>query len=251
MQNRIQVKKAEANFWDAVADERVYAAFSEKEYNLIFNRYLQSKNNGKALDIGCASGVSTVILARRGFQAMGVDISAKLISQATRLWKDEKNPPKFLIGDAENLDVPTGSIDLCFLGGVIHHFPDKQKILRELSRVIKKGGILLMLEPNYLDVIERISWFFAEKLKILSPNEYPVSPIEIKNKLQAEFTDFEMYPIRTDDIPFFSFIPILGERFFRGGKGKLIKMMPLTLLNLFRPYLLQRGNFFVLYCVKM
>lgn len=251
MSIRGQGKFAESNFWDKVANERVYAAFSEKEYDRIFDRHLQGKGAGRALDIGCASGVSAVILARRGFQVKGIDISPKLIEQATRLWKGEKNQPEFSVGDAENLAVAAESIDLCFLGGVIHHFPDPGKVLKELSRVLKKGGLLLMIEPNYLDIVERVSWFFAGKLKLLSPNEYPVSPIQIRNELHAEFTDFEIYPIHTDDIPFFSFIPVIGRKIFRGGKGKAIKKIPLTLLNFFRPNVLCRGNFFVLSCVKI
>ncbi len=250
MSAKAQGKSAEANFWDKVADERIYAAFSEKEYNRIFDRHLGPGSNARALDIGCASGVSAVILARRGMKVKGIDISSQLIEQARRLWKDEENPVIFSVGDAENLDCAGSSIDLCFLGGVIHHFPDTQRLFQELSRILRKGGRLLMIEPNYFDIVERISWFFAGKLNLLSPNEFPVSPLEIKAGLEQEFESFEIYPIRTDDIPFFTFIPLIGRPFFRGGRGKVVKKIFLALLNIFRPDRLSRGNFFVLSCVR-
>ncbi len=246
-----QKKTSEVNFWDKVANERIYAAFSEKQYNEIFDNTLKGVkgvSGGVAIDIGCASGVSAVILSRRDFKVKGMDISPKLVEQANRLWRAEKNPPEFFVGDAERIFLETGTCDVCFLGGVIHHFPNYQRVIDEIFRILRKGGILVMVEPNLLDVIERISWFFAGRLNLLSPNEYPVSPFEVIDRLKDKFNDFKVYPIRTDDIPFFSFIPFIG-RFFKGGKGKAVKKIPLSVLNLFRP-LLYRGNFFVLSCVK-
>ncbi|MFC1709843.1 class I SAM-dependent methyltransferase [Candidatus Omnitrophota bacterium] len=246
--NYMQKKNDEIKFWDKVAQERIYAAFSEREYNEIFDANLNGIKNKDVLDIGCASGLSSIILSRRCFRVKGMDISPKLIEQANRLWKNEANQPEFFVGDAEKIPKDSELYDVCFLGGVIHHFPDYQRVINEILRVLKKGGILLMIEPNRLDIIERISWFFAGCLKLLSPNEYPVSPIKMIRKLEDNFTDFKVYPFRKDDIPFFSFIPLIGK-FFKGGKGKSIKKIPLTLLNLFRPEL-HRGNFFVLSCIK-
>lgn len=242
-----QKKTEEKNFWDKVAGERVYAAFSEKDYNLIIDENIRGKTRGAALDVGCASGVSAVILARKGFDVKGLDVSPNLIEQAKRLWKEEKHL-EFIVGDAENLPFPDNSMDVCFFGGVIHHFPDYQKVLEETWRILKDGGVLLMVEPNALDIVERFSWFYAGKCNLLSPNEYPVSPYELKSRLDDKFEDFKIYPIRMDDIPFFSFLPFIGK-YFRGGKGKAIKMIPLSILNMFRPKM-HRGNFFVLSCVK-
>lgn len=243
-----QEKRGEVNFWDKIAGERIYAAFSEKEYNRIFDDNLGEGRRGVALDIGCASGVSAVILARRGFAVKGIDVSPNLIAQANKIWSGEKNKPEFSVADAESLPIEEGSCDVCFLGGVIHHFPDSRKVIDEIHRVLKPGGKLLMIEPNALDVVERISWFFAGRLNLLSPNEYPVSPVEMSRALEGRFGNFRTYPIRTDDIPFFSFLPFVG-RFFKGGKGRPAKKVPLFFLNLFRPAL-HSGNFFVLSCEK-
>ena len=245
----MQKKNDEIKFWDKIANERIYAAFNKKEYSDMFQNNLNGLEKGAVvLDIGCASGISSMILSKLGYQVKGMDISPKLIEQANRLWKNEANQPEFFVGDAEKIPMDSESCDVCFLGGVIHHFPDYQRVINEILRVLKKGGILLVIEPNRLDMIERISWFFAGCLKLLSPNEYPVSPIEMTRNLEDNFTNFKVYPFRTDDIPFFSFMPLIGK-FFKGGKGKPIKKIPLTLLNLFRPEL-HRGNFFVLSCIK-
>lgn len=245
-----QKKAQEANFWNKIAEERVYAAFSENEYKEMFDKNINSGfAYGKVLDIGCASGVSSVILSRRNFYVKGVDVSGKLIEQANRIWKDEQNKPIFEVGDAENLNAEDNSLDICFLGGVAHHFPDFTQVFSEIHRVLKKDGILLMVEPNKLDMIERITWFFAGKLGLLSPNEYPLNPLEIKKHLEKKFYSFRMYPIRTDDVPCLAFLPFYGK-YFKGPRGKLAKRLILSVINIFRRYKLSRGNFFVISCRK-
>lgn len=246
-----QDKFSEENFWDKVADERTYAAFNERVYNEIFDKTLVGlPADSKILDMGCASGVSSVILTRRKFIVKGIDISPKLIEQANRIWEDEPRRPVFEVGDVENLNIENDSLDVCFLGGVVHHFPEPSKLFSEITRVLKKDGILVMVEPNRLDIIERISWFFAGVLNLLSPNEYPVDPLMLKEHLRGRYHLFAIYPIHTDDIPFFSFLPFYGKKYFKGGRGKPLKKTILAVINIFRVNKLKRGNFFVLSCKK-
>lgn len=246
-----QDKLSEENFWDRVAGERIYAAFNERVYNEIFDKNIGNLPAGsKVLDIGCASGVSSVILSRRNFIVKGIDISPKLIEQANRIWKDEPKRPIFEVGDAESLNIEGNSMDVCFLGGVVHHFPDFSRLFDEISRVLKKDGILIMAEPNRLDIIETISWFFAGVLNLLSPNEYPVDPLMVKEHLKGRCYSFCIYPIHMDDIPFLSFLPFYGKKYFKGGRGKPVKKAILSMINLFRVNRLKTGNFFILSCKK-
>ena len=154
----MQDKTFEQNFWDDCAKRGLYAAFDKEEYDDIFNRCITDFSDKVTIDIGCASGVSAALLASKGANVLGIDISPELIKQANELWKDFKGNLKFAVDDAEELKMPNNSADICFFGGVIHHFPDKNKTIEECGRVLKKGGYILAIEPNYDDYFQRLNW---------------------------------------------------------------------------------------------
>jgi len=244
-----QDKHSEKSFWDKVAYERIYAAFDESEYLEVFDKSLGQDLTGKTIvDVGCASGVSAALLASRGAKVLGVDISPELISQATKLWPEYSNRLEFTVGDAECLNIDNETADACFFGGVLHHFPEKENVYKELLRVLKHGGIFVALEPNQLDFIERLEWAVADLRGKLSPNEYPIDPNEMRRELKdSGFLEVEFWTTR-HDIPVLAQIPIL-RNFFNRQKGFHIKEPILRFFNLFRSHD-HRGTFFVIRAVK-
>lgn len=245
MTQSTQNKYSEVTFWDLVAKQRVYAAFDKEEYEAIFDRTLGHDLTGKTvLDIGSASGVSAAILAAKGAQVIGLDISPELITQAKHLWKDYADRLEFKVGDAENLDCSDGTVDACFFGGVLHHFPDCSRVYAEAQRVLKPGGKFIAIEPNRLDVLERIEWAIADLRGKLSPNEYPIDPRAMGQDLRLHGFQNIRYWTTRHDIPFLSQLPILRQ-FFSRQKGFEIKQPILRVINAMRPPE-NRGTFFIL-----
>lgn len=245
----MQDKLSEKAFWDRVAKMRVYAAFDESEYRAVFRRDLGAISfSTVAVDVGCASGVSAALLAASGAQVLGVDISPELVQQATSLWASQFPNLKFEVADAEILPCMGGSVDLIFYGGVLHHFPAVEGVLREAARCLRPGGILIALEPNSRDLLERIEWKIAGWRGKLSPNEFPMDPSETAELLVSlGFKTPEIELIRCD-IPFLNQIPIL-KRFFSRQRGWWLKAPLLRIINQTRSPL-SRGNFFVIRAVK-
>jgi ubiquinone/menaquinone biosynthesis C-methylase UbiE len=95
-------------------------------------------------DLGCGSGVFTDILAQRGYEAQGIDISRKLIELAHQKY------PKltFLEGDVEALPYADNSLDGVLLSGIVHHFPDPSRCAAETFRVVRPGGRFMAFDPN-------------------------------------------------------------------------------------------------------
>ncbi len=60
-------------------------------------------------------------------------------------------------GDLENLPFADNTFDICYCGWVLHHFPDVNKAVSELVRVIKPGGKIAMAEPNESCIAVRFS----------------------------------------------------------------------------------------------
>jgi len=243
-----QKKDAEAAFWDKVAQERIYAAFDKEEYESYIDSLGKDLTGKTIVDIGSASGVSAALFAARGAIVYGIDISPELIAQAKTLWPEYEDRLHFQVGDAENLDFEDNSVDACFFGGVLHHFPERERVYAEAARILKPGGRFIAVEPNRLNGLELIEWGIADLRGKLSPNEYPIDPQVMKSEMMAHgFSPVNFVPVRFD-IPFLAQLPLLRYGFSRQ-KGFWFKRPMLKFIDAFRAPE-NRGTFFVIDGVK-
>ncbi len=114
------------------------------------------------LDVGCGIGGSTRTLAKDyGFQATGVTISPGQVKRATELTPSGVTA-RFQVDDALNLSFPDASFDVVWSVEAGPHMPDKAQFARELLRVLKPGGILVVADWNQRDD-RRIPLNFWEK----------------------------------------------------------------------------------------
>jgi SAM-dependent methyltransferase len=133
--------------YDRVADEYVRRISDElKDKPLdrqLLNRFAESvRNLGTACDMGCGPGHVARYLHEHGVKVCGVDISTEMVERACRLTPGVE----FRQGDIMALDVP----DETWAGIVafysVIHIPrmDVVYALRELRRVLRPGGLLLL-----------------------------------------------------------------------------------------------------------
>jgi SAM-dependent methyltransferase len=244
-----QNKFAETAFWDKVAKQRVYAAFDKEEYEAVLDTVWGANMDGLSVaDIGSASGVSAALFAARGAYVKGIEIAPELVTQAKELWSNYAERIDFMVGDAENLDLPDASLDAVFFGGVLHHIPLLDQVYAEAYRVLKPGGKFVAIEPNRMDFMELIEWGVADLRGKLTPNEYPINPLLMRNDLRITgFKKPYFWTIR-NDIPVLGQIPIL-KLFFNRQKGFVIKRPLLKLIDAFRAPE-SRGTFFVMIAYK-
>jgi glycosyltransferase involved in cell wall biosynthesis/ubiquinone/menaquinone biosynthesis C-methylase UbiE len=115
-------------------------------------RYLFASQLGKdkiILDAASGSGYGSYILSLVGKAkyVYGVDISGEAVKYAIDHYKQEKN--NFAIDDIELLNtVKTNSIDLITCFEAIEHLHDQDALLKQVKRVLVKGGILIVSTPN-------------------------------------------------------------------------------------------------------
>ncbi|NJK60729.1 MAG: methyltransferase domain-containing protein [Oscillatoriales cyanobacterium SM2_1_8] len=103
------------------------------------------------LDVGCGIGGSSRILAREyGFSVTGITISPQQVRRAQELTPAEVDA-KFQVDDAMALSFPDASFDVVWSIEAGPHMPDKAVFARELLRVLKPGGTLVVADWNQRD----------------------------------------------------------------------------------------------------
>ena len=109
-----------------------------------FNGILRSlRIPGKAiLDVGCGGGFLAEEFARDGFRVTGIDPSAKSVATAHKHAAESGLHIRYEVGRGEKMPFPDGSFDLVACCDVLEHVDDLEKVIREVSRLLKPGGVL-------------------------------------------------------------------------------------------------------------
>jgi MPBQ/MSBQ methyltransferase len=103
------------------------------------------------LDVGCGIGGSSRILARDyNFNVTGITISPQQVRRAQELTPPSVNA-HFKVDDALALSFPDASFDVVWSIEAGPHMPDKAQFAKELLRVLKPGGILVVADWNQRD----------------------------------------------------------------------------------------------------
>jgi demethylmenaquinone methyltransferase/2-methoxy-6-polyprenyl-1,4-benzoquinol methylase len=102
----------------------------------------------RVLDVGCGTGFGTEGLLRYTENVHGLDQS---VHQLEKAWaKFGKNDRvRFYRGDAERLPFADDSFDHLWSSGSIEYWPDPVSALREFRRVVRPGGRVLVVGPDY------------------------------------------------------------------------------------------------------
>ena len=103
----------------------------------------------QVLDVACGTADSTIALAKAGVpRVIGVDISEEMLEVGEKKI-DKLNLNSVIslkVEDCENLSFNDNTFDAAFIAFGIRNFEDKKKGLKELHRVLKPNGLLLILE---------------------------------------------------------------------------------------------------------
>jgi 2-polyprenyl-3-methyl-5-hydroxy-6-metoxy-1,4-benzoquinol methylase len=183
----MQSKFAEIESWvaDEASDIGIYDNFSEESYGYIVDAAvggIESDGTLTVLDVGCASGAVSVRLARRGCVVRGCDISEKLIRSAERHTAVCDVDVGYDVADAEQLPYEDGSFDVVLCVDLLHHFNNIDRVVSELLRVVKRGGRVVTLDPNVLNLHNFLCQSKGSPVRYdkLTVNERAMSSWELK-----------------------------------------------------------------------
>jgi 2-polyprenyl-6-hydroxyphenyl methylase/3-demethylubiquinone-9 3-methyltransferase len=107
----------------------------------LFNDLRMDPRGKSALEIGCGGGILCEEIARMGFATTGIDPSERSLAIATSHAKASDLQITYVKGSGENLPYPDNSTDAVFCCDVLEHVRDVPKVISEVSRVLKPGGV--------------------------------------------------------------------------------------------------------------
>ncbi len=189
--------------------ERYLNPPADTPYFLEYSYHTLGDVKGKTvLDYGCGSGDDSIMIANRGGNVIGVDISPELIELAGKRLAAHNlgDKAEFRIGSAHDLPLEDESVDVVFGMAILHHL-DLDLASKEVFRVLKKGGRAIFQEPvRNSKVIKFIRNLIPFENGDVSPYERPLTDSELK-EFAKEFTS---YKSRAFSVPFVNLIEVLG-----------------------------------------
>lgn len=149
--NEIPPEQVRLALRDFYKTSELYAAHLEKETEAYFARYMRlidqyAPQAETLLDAGCGTGLSSYMLSLRRRRVVGVDLSEFFLRKASPL----QQSPNLLRAAGDMLSLPFRDNQFDFVGSylVISFIPDIERALKEIVRVLKPGGIVLIVTPN-------------------------------------------------------------------------------------------------------
>ena len=137
------------------------------------------------LEVGCAAGYFTFLLAGMGYRLTGVDLSSRSIDLAKQLGRELGfEDVVFAQGDFEALtDIPDNTFDGLVSFSTIRYLPDPLAALREARRVVRPGGRVVVDFPN-----RYCPWFRFMKTRF-GVNEHPHDRHFSQREVRSLFED--------------------------------------------------------------
>jgi len=125
-----------------------------------FVAWLRPPAGWRWLDVGCGTGAlsSTLLAATEPSAVVGVDPSRQFVERTGATVDDPR--ASFSVGNAMALDFEDGAFDAAVAGLVLNFVPDPQTGAREMTRVVRRGGLVAAYVWDYAGEMRmlRVYW---------------------------------------------------------------------------------------------
>jgi ubiquinone/menaquinone biosynthesis C-methylase UbiE len=150
----LEIKDRIRRYWDTQAVE--YDSARHKEHSLKqkdhWRGLLREALGEEPLDIldaGTGTGAIAHLLAEMGHRSTGIDLSLEMLEVAARDAQQEGFEIDYRVGDAERTEFADRSFDAVVSRHLLWTLPHPFEALREWKRLLKPGGILLILDGDW------------------------------------------------------------------------------------------------------
>lgn len=135
--------EALAASYDRLTNDVDYEATVEFYQQILDQEGLKPRT---AVDLGCGTGSVAAILARKGLEVLGVDLSEEMLTQAVQKVQDMEHPPRFICQPLQELQLARGvDLAVCALDSLdyILNPMDCAQAIRRIYKALNPGGIFI------------------------------------------------------------------------------------------------------------
>lgn len=162
------IKSQAADFYDKRWKGKTFIERSRDVHSRVFEaeriwtilKLMGSNHGKKILEVGCGVGGIVSKLNPAENELVGVDISSFALNVARKKYPQIT----FVRGNAEQLPFEKESFDIVLFPNVIEHLLLPQEALKEIYRILKKGGVFVISTPNRLQLGNRIRIMMRRQL---------------------------------------------------------------------------------------
>lgn len=114
---------------------------------------IKTKSILRVLEVGCGPGWLSLELARLGNDVTGLDLSPDSIAIAREFadndpWRETRGKLEYMAGDFFASGLPEAFFDAVVFQGALHHFAEQQRVMDEVKRLLREGGLIIAHEPT-------------------------------------------------------------------------------------------------------
>lgn len=150
--NKSWMKPSEYNAW---IEKLINSEYHQAGHIDRIESFVGVLTEKKLLDVGSGEGGLVIALNLKSVNAYGIDLGKENIEISNlRAQRNSIHSSLFSISDAARLPFADSTFDIVISNKVLEHIKEQQIAIKEISRVLKGGGIFYLSVPN--------KWFFIE-----------------------------------------------------------------------------------------
>jgi len=162
---------------------------------------------GKALDVATGGGHAGLRLAELGWEVTCSDLSQQMLDRVKEVAESRKLSIQTRLYPAEDLQEPSQSMDLVVCRAAAHHFSHPEQFVNEVSRILKPGGVLLLVdgtvpdgEPEWEEWVHQVDQLRdPTHVRFLKPSSWK----SLCDQAGLELFYTEFFPLKQPDIEWY------------------------------------------------
>ena len=180
----------EPEVMDTREEAEAYDAMDHAEVNESFVARIIELGacEGKFLDLGTGTADIPILFAQRvpNIQIVGIDLSVNMLKLGETHIAEAGLSNRIVLEcvDAKSLPYPDQSFDGVISNSIIHHIPDPMPALRELSRTVRRGGLIMVRDLIRPETPEAAQAFVDQ----YAADDTPYQKNLLYNSFRAAFT---------------------------------------------------------------
>jgi len=149
-------------------DEHVFPSVINPDLDFLCEKMTSETLNaafipgGLFLDVGCGRAVDAIQLLERGMKGVGIEVSDFMLEEANKALAEKNLKMELVRAFGENLPFADDTFDVVYCKGAIDHFYNPQAAIREMARVTKPDGWVVISVANFESAGFRLGRFITE-----------------------------------------------------------------------------------------